>query len=69
MALVALRVEAEAVARGVVKESENSGSTLPRDKAVSRRQTMQYGKARPTQQRRILAKEAVVFLVNPRVSG
>ena len=69
MALVALRVEAEAVARGVVKESENGGSTLLRDKAVRHKQTIQYGKARSIQQRRILAKEAVVFLVNPRVSG
>ena len=34
-----------------------SGSALPKDKAVSRRQTTQYGKA---SQRRILAKEAAI---------
>ena len=37
-----------------------SGSTLPKDKAVSRRQTIQYGKARSTRQRSILAKEAAI---------
>ena len=40
--------------------AKHSGLTLPKDKAVSRRQTTQYGKARPTQQRRILVKEAAV---------
>ena len=34
---------------------------VAKDKVVSRRQTMQYGKARSTQQRRILTKEGAIF--------
>ena len=34
---------------------------VAKDKAVSRRQTIQYGKARPTQQRRIFTKEDAIF--------
>ena len=35
---------------------------VAKDKVVSRRQTMQYGKARPTRQRRILVKENAIPL-------
>ena len=34
---------------------------VAKDKTVSRRQTTQYGKARSTQQRRILTKEGAIF--------
>ena len=42
--------------RGVLQKL-NSGSTLPKDKAASRRQCIQYSKA---SQRSILAKEAAI---------
>ena len=35
---------------------------VAKDKVVSRRQTMQYGKAKPTRQRRILVKENAIPL-------
>ena len=39
---------------------------VAKDKAVSRRQTMQYGKAKPTRQRRILVKETLYLLGDAR---
>ena len=42
--------------------SLKSGSTLPKDKAASRRQYEEYDKAKPTQQRRILVKENAIPL-------
>ena len=44
----------------VRQRKKYSGSTLPKNKAVSRRQYIQHGKARSTQQRSIWAKEAAI---------
>ena len=45
---------------GRCAERANSGLTLPKDKAINRRQYAQYGKPRPTQQHSILDKEAAM---------